>query len=85
MNVYINNKKEYKVNVVHKNVSQGCIKVRRSQSKNITKLLHNIKVHFMSYTMQNLCLHGISIHTNFHQNRSINECARMILAKKLVL
>ena len=27
-----------------------------------------------------LYLHDISIHTDFHQNRSINECARMILA-----
>ena len=27
-----------------------------------------------------LCLHDISIYTNFHQNRYINECARMILA-----
>ena len=32
--------------------------------------------------MKKLCLHDIlcTIHTNFQQNRSINECARMILA-----
>ena len=29
-----------------------------------------------------MCLHVISIQTNSHQNQSINECARMILAKK---
>ena len=33
--------------------------------------------------MNKLSLHDISIHTNFHQNRSINECVRMILALKL--
>ena len=32
--------------------------------------------------MKKLCLHDISTYTNFHQKRSINECARMILAKK---
>ena len=33
--------------------------------------------------MKKLCLHNISIHTNFHQNQSIfNESARMILALK---
>ena len=26
--------------------------------------------------MKKLCLHDISIHTNFHQNQSINEWAR---------
>ena len=30
--------------------------------------------------MKKLCLHDIKIHANFHQNRSIKECARMILA-----
>ena len=30
--------------------------------------------------MKKLCLHDISIHANFHENRSINEYARMILA-----
>ena len=29
--------------------------------------------------------HDISIHTDFHQNWSINKCARMILAKEVVL
>ena len=56
--------------VVHKikNVSQGCFEVRRSKSKNI-KITFN-------------CVF-ISIHTNFHQNRSIDECTRIILAEKL--
>ena len=35
--------------------------------------------------MKKLCLHDISIYTNFHQYRSINECARMIFAIKVVL
>ena len=30
--------------------------------------------------MEKWCLHIVSIHANFHQNRSINECASMILA-----
>ena len=34
--------------------------------------------------MKKLCLHNISIHTNFHKNRSINECARMILKGGLI-
>ena len=29
--------------------------------------------------MKKLCHHDISIHTNFNQNQSINECARKIL------
>ena len=49
-------------------------------TKKITKvlILNNIKVTFI----KELCLHDISIHTNFHKNLSINECDRMILAKK---
>ena len=41
-----------------------------------------MKLHFRSYMYnfkKKFCIHDISIHTNFHQNRSINECARMIL------
>ena len=30
--------------------------------------------------MEKLCLYDISIHTHFHQNQSINECARNIFA-----
>ena len=32
--------------------------------------------------MKELCLHVISIHTNFNQNLSINECAKVIFGKK---
>ena len=32
--------------------------------------------------MEKLCLHHISIHTNFHQNRFINEYARINFAYK---
>ena len=32
--------------------------------------------------MKKVCLHDISNHTNVHQNRSINECSRMILTLK---
>ena len=41
------------------------------------KILNNLKVNFRSNMynlMKKLCLHDISIHTNFHTNRSINEC-----------
>ena len=48
--------------VVHKNISQGFNYVRRSWSKIITKLFHNIKVTFQ------VCLHHISFHKNLHQN-----------------
>ena len=52
------------------------------RKKKITKLLQNIKVTFqVIYNfMKKLCLHFIIIHTNFHQNRSINKFAKMILA-----
>ena len=32
---------------------------------------------------KNMCLHNVSIHTNFYQNRFINECARKKKAKIL--
>ena len=25
---------------------------------------------------ENVCLHNLKIHTNFHQNRLVNECSR---------
>ena len=31
--------------------------------------------------IKNMCLHNVSIHTNFYQNRFINECARKKKAK----
>ena len=40
-----------------------------------------MKLNFRSYLMKDLCFHDISIHTNFHQNRSINDFARMIWHK----
>ena len=48
----------------------------------ITKPLHNIKVIFQviyNFMKKILFLHDIRIHTISHQNRFINECARMIL------
>ena len=47
----------------------------------ITKLIHSLKVTFQVIynLMKKLCFYDISIFTNFHQNRSINECARMTL------
>ena len=34
--------------------------------------------------MKELYLHDMSIHTKLHQNRSRNECARMIFCKNVV-
>ena len=51
-------------------LSISCNEVRRSESIVISG--HN--------SMKELYLRDINIHTTFHQNRSINECARMILA-----
>ena len=60
------------IKVIHMSRSES-LKVYK-----ITKLLHNIKVTFM----KKVCVHDISIHTIFLQNRSINECARMIWHKR---
>ena len=53
--------------VVHKNVSQGCININRSESEKIMQPLHNIKV-TLKDTLQlkkNLNFHNISIHRIF--------------------
>ena len=63
--------------VVHKNVSQGWNKVRRS----LSKLLHNIKVTGHVWFMEKLCLYDISIHTNLFLNRSINDVIKYFLHK----
>ena len=46
-------------------------------------LKYNIKVTFQviyNFMKNYVLIHAISIHTNFHQNQSINECAMKILA-----
>ena len=55
----------------HIDVSQGCNKIRSSESKKITKPLYKIKV----------ALYIISIHIEFYQNRLINECTKKNLVK----
>ena len=50
--------------------------------KKITKLLHYIKFTYI-FPMKNcVFILIINIYINFHQNRSINECSRMILVLK---
>ena len=64
INVYLTRTK-----VIHKQVSQGCNKVRGSESEKITKSQHNMKVAFwvMINLIKNLLLYKVSIHINFHK------------------
>ena len=62
------------IKVVHKDIGQGCNEVIR-----VLKYKHKRNISCYNL-MKKLGLHDISIHTNFDQYRSINECARMILA-----
>ena len=72
----------------NKNKDESCPKQHKLMLKSgkkvlrRAKLLHNVTVTFqVIYTsMKKVCLHDISIHTKFHQNRSINECSRTFLA-----
>ena len=57
--------------IVHKNVGQGCQKIRKSESKKAMQPLHKEKFNF----------HNISIGRNLYQNWLMNECARKNLAK----
>ena len=52
--------------VVHKNVSQSCHKIRKSESKKVQQRLYSIKVvlcvrHTLLFSKNNLHFHNISI------------------------
>ena len=74
--------KQTRTNVVHKNVNQSYNKVKKSKkNKNVRPFQNIVETFEVTLNLiKNFHFLNVSIHTNFHQNRFINECA---CAKKI--
>ena len=71
--------------IVHKNVSRGCNKIRKSESNKIPQPSHSKMRPYVTfkdilYFKKNLCLNNDSNSRNFYYNWLINKCERKNLA-----